>query len=98
MRLSEGSLNGMLQTFDTFRPNFVIRESGTKNTKTLSAIFELFWRGLTKDGRYINDFKILKKSVGWKVCSVARTIGLVLMAIFSPRQGRVCLQITSFSK
>ena len=78
VRLSEGSLNGILQTFDTFRPDFVIRKSGTK-TETLSAIFEFFWRGLTKDGRYINDFKILKKSVGWKVCSVARTIGLVLI-------------------
>jgi hypothetical protein len=48
-------------------PEFIIKESGEKNTEKLSTIFESCWGGLTKEGRYINNFKISKKSIGWKV-------------------------------
>jgi len=71
-RLSQDSLDGILESFHTFAPTFV--ESGRENKDPLSVMFERFWQDLTKDGRYLKHFKLLKKSIGRKVCHVAGSI------------------------
>jgi hypothetical protein len=58
--LSQNHSEKILEVFNTFtlpgRPSLT------------GIIFESFWLELTRDGRFINDFKILKNSIGKKVC------------------------------
>jgi len=58
--LTQDKLIETLSVFDTFKPKEFSMES-------LSATFESFWLELVKDGRFVNDFKIVKKNIGKKV-------------------------------
>ena len=62
--LTKVKLNEILLLFDTFMPG----------SEFLPVIFEPIWFELIKDGRFINDFKIVKKNVGKKVCCMAAFI------------------------
>jgi len=67
--LTQDKLTGILKIFNTFE---LPKEFGGKPFP----IFESFWLELVKEGRFINDFKILKKNIGKKVCRVPATISL----------------------
>jgi len=64
--LTQDKLDEILLVFDTL-------ELGSKR---LSTIFEPFWLELIKDGRFINDYKIVKKNIGKKVGCMAASINL----------------------
>jgi len=65
--LTQDKLDGVLLVFDTFEIE----------SMSLPSIFEPFWLELVKDGRFINDYKVLKKNIGKKVCCVAASINLL---------------------
>jgi len=68
--LSRNRLEGILEVFNTFS---LIPQPPSRGEKKVepAEIFEQFWIRLTNDGRYIDDFKILKNSIGKKVFGVA---------------------------
>ena len=68
LNLDQDCLDQLLQLFDTFSPN-----SKELRKRKTAQIFQRFWLELTKDGRYIDDFKILKTNVGKKISFITRS-------------------------
>jgi len=62
--LNHDRLNRILQVFESYRLPIEFTE---KRNMPILTIFEPFWLSLVKDGRFINDFKIVKKNIGKKV-------------------------------
>ena len=56
-RLTQDKLNEILLVFNTFELGPI----------SVVSIFEPFWFELVKDGRFINDYKIVTKNIGKKV-------------------------------
>ena len=69
--LDHDRLNEILLVFDSFQ---LPEEFGEKQDISLMTIFESFWLNLVKDGRFMQDFKIVKKNIGKKVSWMAASI------------------------
>jgi len=67
--LDHDRLNRILQVFDSFQLpiQFSEKQFSEKQDVPILTIFEPFWLNLVKDGRFINDFKVVKKNIGKKV-------------------------------
>jgi len=69
--LDHDQLKEILHSFDTFRLPIEFTE---KREMPILTIFNSFWLNLVKDGRFINDFKIVKKNIGKKASCMATPI------------------------
>ena len=51
--------------------NFFLRQFG-QDDGSLSTVFDHFWEDLTKDRRFLDDFRMIKRSLGRTVCHFFR--------------------------
>ncbi|SRR5258708_37388246 len=79
--LAQNTLNEILLGFNNFRLK--------PNSETLLTTFGSFWLKLLKDERFIDDFKIVKKNIGKKVCYMAAFINSWLTKIQPEARARM---------
>jgi len=79
--LDHERLNETLQVFYSFN---LPKEISGKKDEAVQTIFESFWGNLVKDGRFINDFKIVKKNIGKKASCMAKLINSLTDQVMQP--------------